>query len=189
MTFFSSKTFISIVLAILVILNLALLGTLWWQNNHAPLPDEQDAVKTSEGKPSFFEKNLSLTDEQLGQFNALRLQHFRGTLPALVTISNLKKQLIEEAIQSEPDTLLLKTIAGKIGKLQAIEEYRLAWHFNSLSKVCTPEQRDSLQMLLVEVTAKPFKLKQRLVLKLIQPDETPQGTTGPRVEKTEETSP
>ena len=169
MDFLSSKRFISIVLAILVVLNLVLLGTLLWQNTHSSQKQGRDTVNHKyRNKQSFFQKELQLTEEQSEQFNELRRQHFQGTLPALVAISGLKRQLIQEALKVEPDTLSMKTLAGKIGRQQAIVEYRLAWHFNSLSKVCTPEQRDSLQRVLEKVTAKPFKLKRRLLLRRIE---------------------
>jgi len=169
MDFLSSKRFISIVLAILVVLNLGLLGTLWWQNTHPSQKQNKVAVDHKfRNKQSFFQKELRLTEEQTRQFNTLRRQHFQGTLPALVAISGLKRQLIHEALKAEPDTLTMKTLAGTIGRQQAIVEYRLAWHFNSLSKVCTPEQRDSLQRVLEKVTAKPFKLKRRLLLRRIE---------------------
>ena len=169
MDFLSSKRFISITLAILIVLNLALLGTLWWQNVKAPTKNEK-AVKALKDtkKQSFFEKELNLTDEQSKEFNALRQQHFQGTLPALVTISSLKRKLIQEAIKTDPDTLEIKVLAERIGSLQAVIEYRLAWHFNGLSNVCSPEQRDSLQSVLEKVTAKPYKLKSRLFLKRIR---------------------
>ena len=169
MDFISSKRFITITLAILVALNLALLGTLWWQNTNS-LRKNETVAKTRENKkkPSIFEKELKLTDEQSKQFNTLRLQHFQRTLPALVAISGLKRQLIQESVKNEPDTLVIKALAQRIGSQQALIEYRLAWHFNGLSKVCTPEQQDSLQNVLEKVTAKPYKLKRRLFLKRIQ---------------------
>ena len=169
MDILSSKRIISIILAILVVLNLALLGTLWWQNTQSPEKHEKVVeAPASYKKQSFFKQALNLTDEQSRQFNTLRYQHFQGTLPALVTISGLKRQLIQEAVKAEPDTVAIKALARQIGSKQAFIEYRLAWHFNSLAKVCTPEQRDSLQTALERVTAKPYKLKGRLFLKRIR---------------------
>lgn len=169
MDLLSSKRFISIILAILVVLNLALLGTLWWQNTQSPGKHEKIVkAPTSHKKQSFFKQALNLSDEQSRQFNTLRYQHFQGTLPALVTISGLKRQLIQEAVKAEPDTAAMKVLARQIGSKQAFIEYRLAWHFNSLAKVCTPEQRDSLHIVLERVTAKPYMLKRRLFLKRIR---------------------
>lgn len=169
MDFLSSKRFISIILAILVVLNLTLLGTLWWQNTHVPKKNEKVAkIQKNKNKQSIFEKELHLTDEQSKQFSTLRFQHFQRTLPALLAISGLKRQLIQEAVKAEPDTLVIKALAERIGSQQALIEYRLAWHFNDLSKVCTLEQRDSLQNVLEKVTARSYKLKRRLFLKRIR---------------------
>ena len=169
MDFLSSRRFVTIVLAILVVLNLVLLGTLWWQNSHKPEKKEKvTSTYQYKNKKSFFKEQLKLTQEQSKQFNTLRRQHFRTTLPSLLAISGLKKQLIQEAVKAEPDTQAIKILSGRIGRQQAIIEYRLAWHFNSLAKVCTPEQRDSLQQMLVRVSTKPNKLKRRLYLKRIR---------------------
>ena len=94
MDFLSSKRFISIVLAILVVLNLGLLGTLLWQNTHPSQKQNKVAVDHKfRSKQSFFQKELRLTEEQTRQFNTLRRQHFQGTLPALVAISGMKRQV------------------------------------------------------------------------------------------------
>ncbi len=184
-----SRRFISILLVILVVLNLALLGTLWWQNFFSP-PAKEKVTSTYKykNKQSFFEKELNLTQEQSQQFNSLRYQHFQTTLPTLVAISGLKRQLIQEAVKAAPDTQAIKILSGRIGRQQAIIEYRLAWHFNSLSKVCTPEQRDSLQQMLVTVSTTPNKLKQKLYLKRIritplQPKTTDQQKPKPEEQK------
>ncbi len=169
MDFISSRRFITITLAILVALNIALLGTLWWQSTNSPQQKETvEKTRTYPKKPSTFEKALKLTEEQNKQFNILKLQHFQRTLPAIASISGLKRQLIQESVKSEPDTLVIKALAERIGSQQAFIEYRLAWHFNELSKVCTPEQRDSLQNILEKVTAKPYKLKRKMFLKRIR---------------------
>lgn len=188
MDFLSSRRFISIVLAILIVLNLVLLGTLWWQNSRTPQKNEKaTGTYKYKNKQSFFEKELNLTDTQSKQFDTLRRQHFQGTLPALVAISGLKRQLIQEAVKAEPDTLVIKSLSGRIGRQQAVIEYRLAWHFNSLSKVCTPEQRDSLQQVLERVTARPYKLKRTLFLKRIRLTPLRQGTaTDQQKEQAEE---
>lgn len=169
MDLLSSKRFISITLAILLILNITLLGTLWWQNKqHSDTTDKTASVDKAQKKESFFERKLKLSDEQSRQFNALRQQHFQGTLPALVTISGLKHELVKEALDTEPDTLRIKALSHRIGRIQAYIEYRQAWHFNTLAGVCSAEQRDSLQQVLVSVAAKPVKMKRKLLFKRIR---------------------
>jgi len=169
MDFFSSRRFVSIVLVILVVLNLVLLGALWQQNfNKTPEKKKTVKVYSYKNKQSFFEKELGLSAEQSQTFDTLRRQHFQSTIPSLVAISGLKKQLIEEALKETPDSLAIKTLSERIGRQQALIEYRLAWHFNGLSKTCTPEQRDSLEQILERLTTRSRNPKRRLLLKSIR---------------------
>ncbi len=169
MDLLSSKRFVSITFAILLILNIALLGTLWWQNKQpSDTTDIAESRSKAQKKDSFFERKLKLSDEQSKQFSVLRQQHFQGTLPALVTLSGLKHELVKEAFDPEPDTLKVRALSRRIGTIQAYIEYRQAWHFNNLAGVCSPEQRDSLQQVLVRVAAKPIKMKRKLLLKRIR---------------------
>ncbi len=180
MDFFSSRRFVSIVLVILVVLNLVLLGALWRQNFHKQEKKEKTVkVYSYKNKQSFFDKELNLSPDQSTQFNALRRQHFQVALPSLVALSGMKKQLIQEAIKENPDSLAVRTYSKRIGQQQALIEYRLAWHFNSLAKVCTPEQRDSLQRILERLSTGSRQPKRRLLLKSIRitplkPSEAPQ---------------
>ncbi len=155
MDFLSSKRFVSIVLTVLLLLNVALLGALWWQNFYTPVHNPVQADKKNyTSKNSFFQKELGLTDDQSRKFNALRKDHFNGSIPVFIQIAALKKQLIRESVKEKPDIEAINALSDRIGRNQAILERRLAWHFHSLSLVCTPEQRDSLQKMLENVTFK-----------------------------------
>ncbi|MBO8091930.1 MAG: periplasmic heavy metal sensor [Prosthecochloris sp.] len=152
MDLFSSKRLISVILALLVVLNLALLGFLLWQNFYQP---EKEVQQDRTSRKTFFQEELRLSDEQNRRFNALRKEHFRGSIPVFIHIAAQKKQLIDEAFKETPDVEAINTLAERIGKNQAILERRLAWHFHSLATVCTPEQKDSLRTILESITIRP----------------------------------
>lgn len=147
MDFLSSKRFVTTALVLLAILNVILLGVLWWQN----------FVNTSYRSVEitrFYHDNghrgveLDLTDQQREAFLRLRREHFRKTMPAVEKIIAFKKEMISEAVKPNPDQKKLAAIADSLGQRQSWLEKDLAIHFHELAALCTPAQRDSLEKLL-----------------------------------------
>lgn len=176
MDFFSSRRVVTVILLILVVLNLVLLGVLWWQNFSPSSPDTGTEQSYS-SKKSFFQEELDLTDDQSRKFNALRKEHFRGSIPVFIQIAAQKKQLIREALAEDPDVDVINTLSDHIGRNQAILERRLAWHFHSLARLCTPEQRDSLQLILENVTLKPRITARKVIRKQVTISRPEQDST------------
>jgi Spy/CpxP family protein refolding chaperone len=151
MDFLSSKRFVTTALVLLVILNVILMGVLWWQNF---VTSSYQSVKVTRFYSSNGAKEsveLGLTDQQKETFRKLRQEHFRKTMPGMQKIVNLKKELITESVKPSPDKARLSAIADSIGKHQARLERDLADHFHELSAVCKPAQRDSLEKLLTRI--------------------------------------
>jgi len=63
-------------------------------------------------------------------------------------------QLIEESLQEKPDAKKIESIALGIGSRQAAIEQKMALYFHELANVCTPEQRDSLKIVLERVSTR-----------------------------------
>lgn len=150
MDFLSSKRFITTSLLLLVLLNITLVGVLWWQNFVTTSYRSVEITRMySSGDPG--KNNLLLTEKQKNAFMKLRQEHFRKTRPTLKKIIALKKELIAESIKPEPDKARLSAIADSIGKHQVWLENDLATHFHQLSLICTPEQRDPLEAMLNKI--------------------------------------
>lgn len=143
MDFMASRRIVYLSLGILVILNLGLLGTLWWQNFRPQEEPEQQ---------SYFQRKLNLSDEQNARFTELRREHFNASIPLIMQITSLKKELIAESLKEDPDSRAILQLTERIGRSHAMLERNLARHFHNLSGVCTPEQRDSLQLILEKAT-------------------------------------
>lgn len=75
------------------------------------------------------------------------------------SIGLLKKQLVEESLKDNPDAKKIEAIAAEIGSHQAAIERDLALHFHELSKICTPEQRDSLKIVLNRITSHKHSIR------------------------------
>jgi len=143
MDFMASRRIVYTSLGILVILNLGLLGTLWWQNFRPQEKPEQE---------SFFQRKLNLTDEQNARFTELRREHFKASIPLVMQITSLKKELIAESLKEKPDSRTIVMLSDRIGRSHAMLERNLARHFHNMSGVCTAEQRDSLKLILEKAT-------------------------------------
>jgi Spy/CpxP family protein refolding chaperone len=149
MDFLSSKRVVSAALVILVILNITLLGVLWWQNSVKSSYRSVEVTRYYRGRgPSGGGSELVLTDTQREAFRKLRREHFRKTMPAVQKIIEFKKEMISEAVKPNPDQARIAAIADSLGKHQSWLEKDLALHFHELSTLCTPTQRDALEKLL-----------------------------------------
>lgn len=158
MDFLTSKRFITTTLAILVVLNVTLLGFLWWQNSHK---SGLGPVKITRqySRHIYFTGPLSLTEEQSLRFREIRKKHFRKVTPDIQAIAGLKKELIRESVTEKPDMEKITALAESIGTKQAVIEKKLALHFHELALVCTPEQRDSLRKVLEHIATRKIKVR------------------------------
>lgn len=149
MNFFTTKRLVATAFILLVIINITLLGMLWWPSTNRPLPRGGH-----HNRQLFFTRQLSLNESQTASFGKLRREHFLKVEAEMQAIGLLKKQLIEESLQKRPDTKKIETIALGIGSRQASIEQKMALYFHELSKVCTPEQRDSLKIVLERIATR-----------------------------------
>ncbi len=146
MNFITSKRFVSVALALLVVCNITLLGIVWWQHTHKLTPFFPQRHHNGQQNP--FIEPLGLTEAQNLTFRKLRQEHFVKVRPEMEAISLLKTQLVEESLKDKPDMKTIGALAANIGSHQATIERELALHFHELAEVCAPEQRDSLKKVL-----------------------------------------
>jgi Spy/CpxP family protein refolding chaperone len=159
MDFLTSKRFITATLVILVVLNVTLLGMLWWQNTHKP-EHRSYRITRQYSKHVYFARPLALSEEQSLQFRQLRKEHFRKVMPDLQAIAALKKDLVSESVKEKPDTAKIAALAGSIGARQTVIEKEQALHFQKLAQVCTPGQRDSLRNILEHVAVRKLQIRE-----------------------------
>jgi len=145
MNFFTTKRLVTSAFVLLVVLNALLLSMLWWQNAHRP--------QLFNGGHGFnheymFARQLDLSEAQTLHFEKLREEHFLKVKPEMEAITLLKKQLVEESLNDNPDTKKIDAFVTGIGSHQAALERELVQHFHQMAKLCTPEQRVKLKAVL-----------------------------------------
>lgn len=140
------------IIALLVVLNVTSLGTIWFlQSRQSPPanPKGPGPVK------NFLEQELALTQEQAQQFETLRQQHFQESQAINETLHPVKEAIMQEVFAASPDSAKVKTLATELGAKQAeLEELRFQ-HFLALKAVCQPEQLEKFQALFHEFFPPP----------------------------------
>ncbi len=154
MNFFTTKRLVATAFVLLALLNVTLLGILWWQNANGPLLREGRHNAGHHNRLLFFARQLDLNESQTASFDKLRQEHFLKVEAEMQAIGLLKKQLIEESPQEKPDAKKIESISLGIGSRQAAIEQKMALYFHELANVCTPEQRDSLKIVLERVSTR-----------------------------------
>jgi len=152
MKFFEDNRFKVISFTVLVVLNLFLLGILWFRPVHPPLfPPPPHEIIRPPGIIDIMEKELLLNDEQKKLFNEIRIGHLNYSKTLMEDIRRMKKDILEEAFKNSPDTAKVNLLTKEIGRRQAAFEEYLFFHIKQLKEVCTPEQQKKLEKLFEEV--------------------------------------
>jgi protein CpxP len=156
MDYFSKNKISLWIIAILVLLNLFTLSTIWYGRFHIP-----DRFPRREGRPQrqeglkVLEQKLNLTAEQIKIFEDLRQQHFEKMKPLHHEIFSIRQELMGEAAKTEPDTARIRELTSRIGEKETERERNIFEHFAAMRSVCTPAQREKFEILLRELMGPP----------------------------------
>ena len=153
-----------IVLAVLVLLNIVSLGSMWFMKSRDRMPpvgpgmhppfgmhQQQQGIHPFMDGKMFLAEELKFTPEQNEKFSKLRDEHFTSS-----------RKLIEEMHKSMDDMMeLLKTKDGDVkaeeyaAKTSAIQkELQLSAykHFKSIRDICDDKQKEKFDVLLKDIT-------------------------------------
>ena len=122
------------IIAILVLLNIASLASMWL---FPPRPPHHRIER-------FLQKELNLTNEQKEQFKSLKGQHLAVTKAYHEELQKNKKQLFQELSKNPVDSILISNILEKEGEIHALLENALVEHFMDLKGICSEEQQEKL---------------------------------------------
>lgn len=140
------RRFMQITIALLVVLNLALIFSMFIHNQRPPGPPGQG------GGESFLRDELELTPDQVAKFEMIRSQHFESTSPLVRDLSDSLDLLISGAFDPRMDVNRAIKLAQNAGKMHTELDLALYDHFGRLSQICTPEQQKRLMELASEMT-------------------------------------
>lgn len=147
----AKKSKLSIVVIILLVMNILTLGTLWFLYINDPGPGRNNDFHRHKIQ-DFMKNKMKFTDEQNDMLVKLREDHFKIKNAVFDTVHELKAELIDEIMKETTDTLAIRNISDKIGRLLGKNEYDFAMHFIKIKSICNPEQKKKLRQFLDELT-------------------------------------
>ncbi len=139
---------------ILVILNVGLMGLLWYQrlDRTRPFPPQQQQGR---GTSDFLARELGLDENGARALRALQEEHFRRADSLQRAMGDLNHRLFEQIFTPEPDTVSVRALSDSIGVLRAEFERGVASHFWEVKKLCKPEKYETLRRLLFDAIERP----------------------------------
>ena len=140
------KRMMQVTIALLVILNLALISSMIIHKR--PGPGDSDRPLGMEG---FLKSELGLTDIQTEAMHNIRMQHFDNSHPLLSSLADSLELLISEAFNPQTDSKRAEELVANISNIHVDMDRALYNHFVELNALCTPEQQVRLKELAGEL--------------------------------------
>jgi|WetSurMetagenome_2_1015567.scaffolds.fasta_scaffold232562_1 periplasmic protein CpxP/Spy len=142
-------------LVTLVVLNLALMATIWLpQLKHNP--DEESKARGIGGREhdialQFLEETLSLSPQQKEITAKLRSDHFLKSDALRKEINWLRRQIMDEVFAASPDKGKVERLAVLLGEKQGNMEMLTFNHFLDLLNLCQPDQKEKFRSMMGEL--------------------------------------
>jgi periplasmic protein CpxP/Spy len=141
------------IIAVLALINIATLGSLWLSqpamgNTDRPRPHRQGF---------FIEQRLNFTEKQAEEYRQMRQEYFEKARPYFEEIKQ-KKRLLYQHMQGSNGTQV-KDVAHQLGQLQAELEMLTFEHFTEVRDISNDDQKiqlDSLMERMLERAVRPF---------------------------------
>jgi Spy/CpxP family protein refolding chaperone len=150
MDIFTQKKMLIRIVVLLTILNIMLMGGLFWKDFfHGPPP--QNNPDDSRDVSTILKKELNLTEEQVGQIRNLR------------SLFNEKEKVLAAEIKNERDSIniamfnkntneeLVRLLAGRVADNEFKMELLRFEQAQELKKICTPEQLEKFEVLVIDI--------------------------------------
>ena len=137
-----SATIKNILIGLLVVLNLATLGALWYFR-HQPL--KADSIYTEQGEPNKPRKDLladelGFDDQQRELLEELKRDHHQSMRDNERKLMDLRKQLHQSIGDPATSPEEVQALSDSIGATLAVIERSVFDHFRDIRGLCTDEQ-------------------------------------------------
>jgi len=147
MDIFTKQKFVGVLIIVLIITNALSLSVIWFKELNPKKPPPPPPKR--EQLNNFLGEQLKLTPEQNKLFNKYRQEHLDSTIIINERVGGLKKQILAESFNQNPDLNKINALSAKIGSIQKEYEEFLSRHFQNLASVCNPEQKEKLKRIFV----------------------------------------
>ncbi|MBS3771010.1 MAG: periplasmic heavy metal sensor [Bacteroidales bacterium] len=99
----------------------------------------------------FIKRRLQLDQEQFREFQTLHKENMELMKGIARELSNKRDTLMEELAKEASDSSKMNRLAREIGTLHTQLKKNTIDHFTKMKKLCTPEQRERLNRMIMEM--------------------------------------
>ena len=156
-----------ILMAVLVIMNLITLGSLWMFRVKERLPLQQSPPPLVK---EFLEKELNFNKEQSEKFDKLKLEHHSNSKKIIDEIALKKESLFDLIKENSGDDPKVIKIADEIGTKQKELDLVTYNHFRDIRNLCDEKQKVKFDLIVNDITK---------MIGLQNPQGRPPGPPGP----------
>lgn len=153
MDIFKQKRFLGFVVALLVVLNAALLTLLWLGRpaNRPGLAGGREMQKDRPPMEQMLRKELGFDDQQIQTYLELREKHQQQFVKLNSQLQQIKKQMFDQVFEENPDSVLSAELLDKSVQLQQQIDRITYAHLLALKDLCKADQQGQLKKLVAEV--------------------------------------
>lgn len=135
----ASRKPLLILIAILILTNLALLGILLFSGSNKPKPNRFEERKAL--MKERLEKEVGFNQQQLAQYDSLSETMYRGGKERMDAHRQYKRQVIKNWLASDMQDSTRDQLARTLGEKQTDLEREMLAHVKRVADLCTPAQR------------------------------------------------
>lgn len=146
------RTGLGAAIVVLILLNISLLGLLWYEHLTRPKPPPPRNNHAENEVP--FAEELQLDQNQVDAIRRLRQEHFDRTDPIRIAMVHLDERMMEQLFAPTPDTALVRELSEQIGSRQAEFDRQVYSHFDDIKQRLRPDQYEKLHGLIFDALRK-----------------------------------
>ena len=152
MDIFKQKRYLVLLVALLVIINLATLLIFWLNRPQQPIMDRQHLAPEQETEhiQQLLKDELGFDETQTKQYLKMQAEQREKVLQLQNEIQQIKKQMFDEVLQDNPKPTLSDSLLALTQEKMVTLEQTTYSYLLDLKKLCKPEQRDKLKFLIGE---------------------------------------
>jgi len=151
MNIFAKAKFTFWTIALLIVLNILSLATLWYTRADPRPPDFKPPARDHQINERFFQSELGLTEAQSKEFEESRIRHIKSSVRFRDEIHRISQELVKELFKPELDDQKVEFFMDSISQLKNTLEWVNLNHFLELKNICGPEKYPRLERMFRDI--------------------------------------